>query len=595
MEEKHKEQKIEFKYNLKTYWSLIHNYKPAIFGALFFLFLIEVVDILNKYFLKTVIDNGTNFAAGTLPIANFTKILLMIAGAYLVGQVIYAFSSWYHHNFLNKVETNSILDLKKRYFNHIIGLSNKFYTSHKTGSLISRLSRGAGAMERMSDVFIFNVFPLLFQLAIIIGSLIYFDLITAVIIFGIIVVFVTWSVIVQRKQAPHNLYANNCEDFEKANVADIFTNVDSIKYFGKEEAIKKKFFEIANKTRLAFMKTWNYYRLISVGQGLILGLGTLLLIGISVMNLISGKISIGTLVFIYTLYAGILGPLYGFVYGIRNFYRSLADFQDLFQYGKIENDIKDKPNAKELKLENGEVEFSNISFDYGKRNIFKNFSLVINKNQKIALVGHSGSGKSTLIKLLYRFYDVDSGRILIDGEDIKDFKQESLRSEMAIVPQECVLFDDTVYNNILFSNSKASRKEVMAAIKFAQLDKVIANFPKKENTIVGERGVKLSGGEKQRVSIARAILANKRILVLDEATSSLDSETEHEIQEDLKELMKGRTSIIIAHRLSTIMHADKIVVLKEGKIVQIGKHNELIRKPGEYARLWKLQRGGYIK
>ena len=241
------------------------------------------------------------------------------------------------------------------------------------------------------------------------------------------------------------------------------------------------------------------------------------------------------------------------------------------------------------------VNIEEVSKAFDIKELLIGVSLGVSEGDRIGIVGRNGSGKSTLIKLLYRLYDLDSGRIFVDGEDIKDFKQESLRSEMSIVPQECILFDDTIYNNILFSNPQASRADVLKAIRFAQLDKIIQKFPNKENTIVGERGVKLSGGEKQRVSIARAILADKRILVLDEATSSLDSETEHEIQEDLKELMKGRTSIVIAHRLSTIMHADKIVVLKEGKIVQIGKHNELIRKPGEYSKLWKLQRGGYIK
>ena len=210
-------------------------------------------------------------------------------------------------------------------------------------------------------------------------------------------------------------------------------------------------------------------------------------------------------------------------------------------------------------------------------------------------MGHSGCGKTSLIRLLYRLYDVDSGEILIDGKDIKEFKQESLRGELSIVPQECVLFDDTIYNNIKFSNPEASRQEVFNAIKFAQLDRLIMGLPKKENTIVGERGIKLSGGERQRVSIARAILADKKILVLDEATSALDSETESEIQKNLKKLLEGRTSIIIAHRLSTIMNADRIIVMKNGKIIQEGNHEKLIKQQGEYRKLWNLQKGGYIK
>ena len=216
----------------------------------------------------------------------------------------------------------------------------------------------------------------------------------------------------------------------------------------------------------------------------------------------------------------------------------------------------------------------------------------IPEDKKIALVGLSGSGKTTIVKLLYRFYDIDSGQILIDGKDIRDFKQESLRGEMSIVPQECILFDDTIYNNVAFSKPSASKEEVMSAIKFAQLDKVIEKLPEKEQTIVGERGIKLSGGEKQRVSIARALLADKEILILDEATSSLDSETEFETQKDLNKLMKGRTSIIIAHRLSTIMNADRIIVLRNGKIIQSGKHSELVKEKGEYQRLWNLQKEG---
>jgi ABC-type multidrug transport system fused ATPase/permease subunit len=289
--------------------------------------------------------------------------------------------------------------------------------------------------------------------------------------------------------------------------------------------------------------------------------------------------------------------MFAFVWGLRNFYRSTTDLQELFEYGKIENEIKDKPNAKNLEIKDGTIEFRNLSFYYGKKKAFSldNFNLKVNKNEKVALVGHSGCGKTTLIKVLYRFYDPQDGQVLIDGKDIKDFKQESLRGEMSVVPQECILFDDTIYNNIKFSNPNATKKQVMDAMKFAQLDKLIDKFPKKENTIVGERGVKLSGGEKQRVSIARAILANKKVLVLDEATSALDSETEHEIQKDLQKLLEGRTSIIIAHRLSTIMSADRIIVMKDGKIIQQGNHMDLIRKPGEYQKLWNLQKGGYIK
>ena len=338
---------------------------------------------------------------------------------------------------------------------------------------------------------------------------------------------------------------------------------------------------------------WDYYRYFDAGQAIILTLGFLAVNTISILAFIQGKQTIGDFVFIYTAFSSLMGPLFGFVHGVRGFYQSLSDFDALFKYQKIENEIKDKPTAKPLVIKKGEIIFKAVSFAYNKRKVLNHINLTIPAGKKVALVGHSGCGKSTLIKLLYRLYDVSKGEILIDNINIKEFNQESLRSEMSIVPQECALFDDTIYNNVAFSNPKATKKEVMQAIKFAQLDKIIEQFPKKYNTIVGERGVRLSGGEKQRVSIARAILANKKILILDEATASLDSKTEHDIQRDLEKLMKGRTAIIIAHRLSTIMKSDIIVVMKKGKIIEMATHSELVSKDGHYSNLWNLQKGSF--
>jgi len=590
-----KKYKIDFKYNFKVYWEIMRSNKPLIIGILALLLLIEISNMAEKFLFKLIVDKGTEFTANSIDLIIFIKYALIIAAVFLGIELVKTVVNWFSHSGINSLETRAIFNLKRKYFNHIINLSHSFFTTHKTGSLISRLVRGGNALERLTDVFVFNGLPLIFQLILAMATIIYFDWTSSMIILATVIVFVVFSVFIQRMQESSNIKANKYEDIEKANISDIFTNIDSIKYFGKENYIKTKFSKLADKTRAAYLENWNYYRTMSSGQGLILGIGTLLLVYFSVLSLLAGAMSIGTLVFIYSVYVGLLGPLFGFVYGIRNFYRSMADFQDLFEYGKIESDIKDKPNARECKIKEGVIEFKNIEFSYGKRRIFDKFSMKIHKNEKVALVGHSGSGKSTLVKLLYRLYDIDSGAIIIDKKDIRDFKHESLRNEMAIVPQECVLFDDTIYNNIAFSRPEAGKKEIIAAIKFAQLDKIMSKFPKKENTIVGERGVKLSGGEKQRVSIARAILANKQVLILDEATSSLDSQTEHDIQEDLKELMKGRTSIVIAHRLSTIMNADKIVVMKNGKIMQIGNHNKLIKQKGEYKHLWNLQKGGYIK
>tara|TARA_Y100000310_G_C20703085_1_gene831927 strand:+ start:7917 stop:9698 length:1782 start_codon:yes stop_codon:yes gene_type:complete len=590
-----KRREIDFKYNFYLYLGLLKKYKWRVFLILSLVFMIEASYLVGNFLFKLIIDRGNEFLNKTLNYETYLKILIIFAIIFLSSIVLRFFFKFMMIHFMNLLSMNLIIDLKRKFFNHIIHLSYEFHTTHKTGSLISRLGRGGAAVERMTDVLIFNFSPLLFQLVITGAALIYFDLISGVVAMVAAISFVTYSILIQNKQKIHNVYRNEKEDLEKAYISDIMTNIDSIKHFGKENYIKNRFKHISKITGLALLKFWKYFRWMDSGQGTILAFGSFFLVFFPMLKFLKGDLEIGTLVFIYTAYGNFIGPMYAFVSGTRDYYRSMGDFEDLFQYNKIENEIKDKSKAEELNIKKGEIEFKDITFNYGKRRIFENFNLKVNKNQKIALVGHSGSGKTTLIKLLYRLYNLNRGRILIDGKDIKELKQESLRSELSIVPQECVLFDDTIYNNIAFSDPSANRKEVLKAMKFAQLDKIIEEFPNKEKTIVGERGVRLSGGEKQRVSIARAILANKKILVLDEATSSLDSQTEHDIQEDLKKLMQGRTSLIIAHRLSTIMHADKIVVLEKGKIVQIGKHRDLIRSKGVYKRLWNLQKGGYIK
>jgi ATP-binding cassette subfamily B protein len=590
-----KYENINFKENWNIYYSFLKKYKGLFFSLLFLILIAEALYVSDKWLFKIVIDKGTEYTAKNIELSTFANILLIIGAIFVSLLILRVFFRWVNMHLINRLEGEMIIDLKRKFFSHIIGLHYGFYSSHKTGSLISRFSRGGRSMERMTDTLLFNFGPLTFQLIIVMFSLIYLQWEFAAIVLAIVIIFVLHNFIFQQAQKKSSIEANKEDDIEKANIGDIFTNIESIKYFGKENLIKKRFKILSENTKNAFLKNWDYFRYIDAGQALILGLGTFALIYVSIIKFINGEITIGTLAFVYTVYLGLLGPLYSFVHGVREFYRVMADFNALFEYEKITNEIKDKEGAKKLKIKKGEIHFENISFNYGKRNLFKNFNLRIKPNEKIALVGHSGSGKSTLIKLLYRFYDVNKGRILIDKKNIKDFSQESLREEMSIVPQDCILFDDTIYNNIAFSNPKAKRKEIIKAIKFAQLNKIIQNFPNKEETIVGERGIKLSGGEKQRVSIARAILANKKILVLDEATSSLDSETEFEIKKDLEKLMNGRTNIIIAHRLSTIMMADRIIVIKNGKILQVGNHKKLIKQKGEYRKLWNLQKGGYIK
>jgi ATP-binding cassette, subfamily B, heavy metal transporter len=589
------EEKPDLGLNVRRLFALIRPYWVIFALTLLCVLLFEAASLAEKLLFKYIVDKGTLFSAGTLERHAFITVLITVVVAYGIVLLVKTLSQFSEHVGVNRIETSMITDLKRKFFNHILGLSHNFHTTHKTGSLISRLTRGSRAVERMMDVIFFNVATIAFQISAGLISLAVIYPAAAIVIAVTFAAFIAFSRLTQRWQYPAAVHLNNTDDREKGNIGDFLTNVDSVKYYGKEHVIQHRYKLLSEETRKAMRKAWGYWPWITAGQHLILSLGLFTLVWVSVRGLLGGTVSIGTLVFIYTVYLGLLGPLFRFVNALRDFYQSAADFESLYQYEAITNEIIEQPSAKPLHVQKGSVAYNNVTFRYGSRTIFEEFNLTVKPGEKVALVGSSGAGKSTLIKLLYRLYDPQEGSITVDGVDIRTVQQESLRSELAIVPQECVLFDDTIYNNIAFSKPGATRQEVFAAMKFSQLDKFIADLPQKENTIVGERGVKLSGGEKQRVSIARAILANKKILVLDEATSSLDSETEHDIQQALVKLMKGRTAVIIAHRLSTIMNADRIIVLSKGKIAQSGTHDALIKQPGLYKKLWNLQRGGYIK
>jgi ABC-type multidrug transport system fused ATPase/permease subunit len=586
---------IDWKFNLKLYFGLLKRYSVIVGALMVLVLIIEATHLADNFLFKLLIDKGTAMIEGSILRNQFVLFAISMAAIYLAMIASRVIMKFMHIHLINRLDAGIILDMKRKFFNHIISLSHNFHTTHKTGSLIARLTRCGGAVERITDVIIFNFLPLIFKLIIAALAMMYFNVPAGVISVVTVIVFVIYNLIMMNVQQKYQVMMNDAEDREKAHIGDMLSNIDSVKNFGKERNIQTRFKHISTYTKQSQIRLWDYYRWTDAIQHLILGLGAFFLVYFSIIAFLNNNLTLGSIVFIYTTFGSLIGSMWGFIHGMRNFYRAMADFEMLFRYAKIENEVKDLPHAKSLKIKSGKIEFQNVSFRYGKRKIFKDLNLTIPRHKKIAFVGHSGCGKTTLVKLLYRLYDLESGKILIDGRDIKNFKKESLRAAMSIVPQECALFDDTIYSNVAFSKPKANLKEIKKAAKFAQLDKIIEVFPNKGNTIVGERGVKLSGGEKQRVSIARAILANRKVLVLDEATSSLDSQTEHEIQRDLEKLMRGRTSIIIAHRLSTIMKADEIVVMSKGKIVQQGTHKQLIKKDGQYKKLWNLQKGGYIR
>src|SRR3989344_2841227 len=579
---KDKEKKVDLKRNLKLFFKFASKYKLFFIPLIASAAIIESTGVFEKFLFKKIVDSSTNYASGNILLDSLIHILITVALIFFGTLGIKVFLNWSQIKIVNRLDGKMIYDIKTKFFNHIVHLAHSFHTTHKTGSLISKMTRGSRAIESITDFIVFNITPLILQVAITGVSLLYFDLSSAIVVVLTSLAFISFGIYMSKKQEIPQFEANDAEDFEKGTIADVLTNIDSVKYYGKEDLVKSRYSNLAKDTKFKQIIFWDLHTWFSAGQSLILGVGTFFLIYFPLMKLLRGELTVGDLAFIYTVYISLIGPLFGFIFGVRKFYVSLGDLDALFAYEKIQNDIKDKPNAEHLNIKKGGVEFKNVSFKYHKRNIINNLSLKINPGEKIALVGYSGAGKTTLIKLLYRFYDLNSGGISIDGKNISDFQQESLRSGLSIVPQECILFDDTIYNNILFSKPDAKKFEVLQALKFAQLDRFISSLPNKENTIVGERGVKLSGGEKQRVSIARALLADKKILVLDEATSSLDSKTEFEIQKALEKLMEGKTVIIIAHRISTIINSDIIVVMDKGRIAQAGKHETLVGQDGLY-------------
>jgi ATP-binding cassette, subfamily B, heavy metal transporter len=589
------ERNVDYKYNLLYFWNLAKRHKILLFSTLFLVMLLQGIAVAENYLFKLLVDKSTSFANDEITKSILMDGLVLIGIIFLCLALVRIVFKFLQFHLLILFENKVIYDLKEKIFSHIIRLSFNFHTSNKTGSLISKIIRGGNGVESLTDVMVFNFTPLIFKLILVGGSLLFFNKLIALIVVLTIISFIGFTIFMQKLEEKSYIIANNTEDREKAFISDIFINVDSVKLFGKQTSIIDRFRKVIAATKHAFIINWNYYRYTDSIQSLILSVGTFIIVFISIRDFVNGNMTIGSLTFVYTSYLSLMGPVFAFMGGIRRFARVMGDFETLFKYTKLKNEIEEMPYAKAMKIKKGIIEFKDVTFGYTHQHIFNNLNLKINQNEKIALVGHSGCGKSTLVKLLYRLYDINSGSILIDGKDLKSYKKEPLRNEMSIVPQECALFDDTIENNILFSKPNATKKELKNAIKFAQLDKIIDSFPNKEKTIVGERGIKLSGGEKQRVSIARALLANKKVLVLDEATSALDSQTESEIQKALKKLMDNRTSIIIAHRLSTIMHADRIIVMKRGKIIESGTHNELIKQGGYYTKLWTMQKGGYLK
>ena len=476
-------------------------------------------------------------------------------------------------------------------FRHLHSLSLRFHLDRQTGGMTRDIERGTRGISTLLSYLLFSIIPVILEFALVAAVLIArFDWRFAAVTFGAVAVYIVFTVSVTDWRMEIRRRANELDSKANTRAIDSLLNYETVKYFGNEEFEARRYDENLQKYESAAVQNEASLGILNIGQSLVIAVAVTALMLLAAEGVASRAFTLGDLVLVNGLLIQLYIPLnfLGMVY--REIKQALLDLDRMFRLLSEHREVEDPPGAPELPAGPAAVEFSQVSFNYEKaRQILFDVNFTIPAGHRVAVVGHSGSGKSTLARLLYRFYDASSGEIRVNGISIKEVKQSSLRSAIAIVPQDTVLFNDTILYNIRYGRTDATDEEVFEAARAAHIHDFIETLPAKYETMVGERGLKLSGGEKQRVAIARALLKNPRILIFDEATSALDSRAEKAIQAEFARISQGRTTLVIAHRLSTVMDADQILVLGHGRIVERGTHRQLIDAKGEYARMWALQ------
>ena len=532
-----------------------------------------------------LVNGGSGFAMSAL---------LFLVGGYALarlGQQVFAEAKQY---LFAKVAQRAVRGAALHAFRYLHKLSLQFHLDRQTGGMTRAIDRGAKGIQFLLTIAFFEVLPLFVEVIFVSGIMWYmFGGFYAAVTFFTVVVYIFFTVRVTEWRIRFRREMNTADEAAATRAVDSLLNYETVKYFNAEDVEAERYDQAMMHYEAMAVRSYTSLSAVNIGQGAIIALGLMAVMAVAGADIQRGNLTVGDFVAVNTYLLQLYLPLnfLGWVY--RELRQALVDMERMFGLLDEELGIADKPGALPLNLKGGELEFDNVSFAYGDRTVLKNISFRVSAGSHVAIVGPSGSGKTTISRLLFRFYDPQSGVVRLDCQDLRDVTQTSLRAVIGVVPQDAVMFNSTIGHNIGYGRDGASHDEIVSAAKLAAIDGFIAGLPDGYDTVVGERGLKLSGGEKQRVAIARAIVKKPSIFLFDEATSALDSRTEKEIQHALDAVSKSRTTLVIAHRLSTVVDADEIIVLCGGEIVERGTHRQLLRKSGLYAQMWARQSSGF--